>query len=109
MVIQGMAGGPALALLGIFLLVLASGRTLRAQRPPAQQAQTPPVQKLGDNLYRIGMLRVDTAKREVSAPATVNDVMTLEFAANTRGGLKAYESAITVQSDAITFNAALLL
>ena len=55
------------------------------------------------------MLRVDTAKREVSAPGIINDVMTLEFAANTRGGLKAYESAVTVQSDAITFNAALLL
>lgn len=67
------------------------------------------LQKLGDSLYRIGQLRVDTAKRELSAPATINDVLTLEFAANTKGGLKAYESAITIDSDAITFNAALLL
>jgi hypothetical protein len=107
--IQRVAAGLALALVGTFLLVFVCDRDVQAQAPPGQPAPPPPVQKLGDNLYRIGMLRVDTAKREVSAPGIINDVMTLEFAANTRGGLKAYESAVTVQSDAITFNAALLL
>ena len=72
-------------------------------------AQTPAVQKISDGVYRIGQLRVDTNKRELTAPATVNDVLTVEFLANTRNGLKAYESAITVESDAITFNAALIL
>lgn len=75
----------------------------------ALEAQGPAIQKLGESLYKVGQLRVDTAKRELTAPATINDVLTLEFAANTKGGLKAYESAITIDSDAITFNAALLL
>ena len=72
-------------------------------------AQAPAVEKIADGVYRIGQLRVDTVKRELIAPATVNDVMTIEFLANTKGGLKAYESAITVETDAITFNAALIL
>jgi hypothetical protein len=72
-------------------------------------AQAPAVEKIADGVYRIGQLRVDTVKRELIAPATVNDVLTIEFLANTKGGLKAYESAITVETDAITFNAALIL
>lgn len=92
---------------GALFLVFVSVLHPHAQTPAVQQP--PPVQKIGDSQYRIGQLRIDTAKRELVAPATVNEVMTLEFAANTKGGLKAYESAITVESDAITFNAALLL
>lgn len=67
------------------------------------------VEKLPDGSYRVGTLRVDTAKREVGAPATVNDVTILEWVANTRDGSKAYESLLTVDTDAISFNAALLL
>jgi hypothetical protein len=69
----------------------------------------PAVHKVGPNLFRIGSLQIDTAKREITAPATINDVTVLEFVANTRGGFKAYESVMTVDSDATTFNAALLL
>lgn len=72
-------------------------------------AKPPAVEKLGDGVYRIGQLHVDTNKRELRAPATVNDVPIIEFLANTKNGLKAYESALTVESDAITFNAALIL
>jgi hypothetical protein len=72
-------------------------------------AQSPVVEKIGDGLYRIGQLRVDMKKRELTAPATINDVPIIEFLANTKGGLKEYESALTVESDAITFNAALIL
>jgi hypothetical protein len=72
-------------------------------------AQAPAIEKLGDGLYRIGQLRVDTNRRELTAPATINDVPIIEFLANTKGGMKAYESALTVESDAITFNAALIL
>ena len=39
----------------------------------------------------------------------MNDVEMLEFVANTINGAKAYESALTLQTDAISFNAALLL
>ena len=78
----------------------------QAQEP----APAPPtVQKLGPNRLRIGEIQIDTARREVSVPGKVNDVKMLEWIANTRGGMKAYESLVTVESDAITFNAALIL
>ena len=95
--------GPSALLLIAALAMPARG----GQLPPPPQAAA--VQKIGESQYRIGTLRVDTAKGELRAPATINDVMTLEFAVNTKGGLKAYETAITVDSNAVTFNAALLL
>ena len=78
----------------------------QAQQPPAA---LPAIQKLGPNLFRLGEMQIDTAKREVSVPGKVNDVMMLEWMANTRNGVKAYESFVTVEADAIAFNAALLL
>jgi hypothetical protein len=69
----------------------------------------PPVAKLGPNLYRLGEIQVDTAKREASVAGTVNAVTTLEFVANTRGGAKAYESALTLDTHGVVFNAAMLL
>jgi hypothetical protein len=57
----------------------------------------------------VGAIRVDTASRELKVPGRVNRVTTLEFIANTPKGLKEYESAITVEADAVTFNTALLL
>lgn len=52
---------------------------------------------------------MDTAAREVSVAAKLNPVSVLEFVVNTRQGMKAYESALTADTDAITFNAALLM
>ena len=73
-------------------------------------ATTPAVERLGTNLFRVGTIRVDTAGRELSVAGKINpDVTTLEFIANTRNGLKAYETAITLDTDAITFNTALIL
>src|SRR3954470_3995390 len=99
----------------VLLLIpaLAAGQA-RESAPRSKDAQaspTPPtVEKLGDNLYRIGNIRVDTSRSEISVPGTINrDVTTLEFIANTRGGLKAYESALSLDTDAITFNTALIL
>src|SRR3989338_9272284 len=54
-------------------------------------------------------MRVDTAKREVTIPGSLNPVTTLEFVANTKFGYKAYESAITLETNAVSFNAAMLL
>jgi len=93
---------------------------MRGQQPPSPQPKVPvdpepaptsppPVSKLGPNLFRIGEIRVDTAKREASVAGKVNPVQTLEFVANTRGGAKAYESALTLDTYAIAFNAAMLL
>jgi hypothetical protein len=74
--------------------------------PPTSAA---PVEKLGDNLLRIGSVRVDLANKEVSVAGTINDVPILEFIANTKGGFKNYESAIEAETNAIDFNTALIL
>ena len=89
-------------LLGVAFLTVAA-----VAQPP--EPKPSPVEKLSDNLFRVGTIRVDTTKRELTAPGKVNPVTTLEFIANTTGGIKAYESAVTLDVNAITFNAALLL
>ncbi len=65
--------------------------------------------RLGPNLVQVGTIRVDTKARELRAPGRLNQVTIVEFIANTPAGLKSYESAITVDATAATFNAALLL
>lgn len=85
------------------------------EQPMAGQEAKPapkaaPIEKIGANQYRLGKVRVDTVKFEVSVSGKMNpSVMTLEFVANTKDGWRAYESALSLDTDAITFNAALLL
>jgi hypothetical protein len=77
--------------------------------PPTKTPPKPSIEKTGPSTYRIGKLNVDTARKEIVAPGYVNEVMVLEFVANTRDGFKGYESALTIDTNAITFNTALLL
>ena len=77
--------------------------------PPKPTRPGPAVEKTGAGRYRIGPLHVDTASREVVVPGRLNEITTVEVVANARGGAKAYESAITMNADAVSFNAALLL
>jgi hypothetical protein len=103
--------------IGLFVLATLAPRLAFAQvggPPGAGEAQgnakPPAVERLGPNLYRVGSIRVDVARREVSVAGTVNpDVRTLEFIANGRDGLRAYETAVTLDTDGVTFNTALLL
>jgi hypothetical protein len=88
-------------------MVLLATATVAAQAPPRPAA--PAVEKLGDKLFRVGEIRVDMSRREISVPGKANQATVLEFVANTRGGMKAYESALTLETDAITFNTALVL
>ena len=82
----------------------------QANRDPESVPKTPSsVTKLGPGLFKIGEIKVDTTKHEASMPGKVNAVQILEFVANTVGGMKAYESALTVETNAITFNAAMLM
>jgi hypothetical protein len=74
--------------------------------PPKSAA---PVERLGPDLLRVGNIKVDTAKKEISVAGVVNEVTTLEFIANTKGGLKAYESALELDTNGINFNLALIL
>lgn len=68
-----------------------------------------PVERLGRDLVRIGGIVVDTAKKELTVGGFVNDVRVLEFLANTKGGWKAYESALELDTNAVNFNVACLL
>ena len=79
--------------------------SLHAQPPKPSE----PVERLGPTQYRVGRVHVDTALRQVSVAGHINAVSTLEFVANTRGGFKAYESAITLDTDGVDFNVGLLL
>ena len=94
--------------LSLFLAAtLLPSPSLRAQVP---DTRLPPVEKIGDNLFRIGQIKVDAANRQVSVPGRVNEnVMQLEFIANTLGGHKAYESALTLSTSATSFNVAMLM
>ena len=83
---------------------------LPALRPPTPPPTTPPpVERLGPNSVRVRTITVDTAKKEVTVAGVINEVTTLEFLANTKGGYKAYESAIELETHAIDLNVALLL
>lgn len=77
--------------------------------PPTTMTAPAPVEKLGGDSYRIGEMHLDTKKKELVVPGTLNDVPVLEFIANTVGGFKAYESAMTLNTNAVSFNAALLV
>jgi hypothetical protein len=91
----------------LFIAFLASwSLSVGAQAP---KPASPVVEKLGNNLYRVGGLQVDVARKEIAATGKVNDVIVLEFIANARDGVKAYESALTLDTDPVSFNAALLL
>jgi hypothetical protein len=81
------------------------------QNPPpiGQRPDMPPVETLGPGLFRIQHITVDVKAREVRVPGHLNKVDVLEFIANTLGGFKAYESAMTLETNAVAFNTALLL
>lgn len=76
---------------------------------PRPNAPGSAVRRLENGLLAIGTMRIDLARREVTVPATTNAATLLEFVANTRNGFKAYESALTVDCNATSFNAAMLL
>ncbi len=95
------------------VLVLAGSMVLGASLSGVQLSPRGPapaeIKRIGPNLVQVGTIRVDTKLRELRAPGRLNQVTVLEFIANTPSGMKSYESAITVDATAATFNAALLL
>ena len=91
---------------------------LAQQLPPPPTPRSPyfgpvptpsPVERLGPDRVRVGNIRVDTAKKELSVDGAVNEVPVLEFLANTKDGFKAYESALELNTNAVNFNVACLL
>lgn len=93
---------PSVAVLFVLLAQAPAQPPVPAPRPPA-------VQRLGDGSLRVGNIHVDTKQRQISVAGTVNEVQTLEFIATAKQGFKEYESALTLDTDAISFNLSLLL
>lgn len=91
----------------IIAAALGASSQAPSQAPPSDKPAA--VEKLNATTYRVGQMRVDTAKREVTIPGHLNAAATLEFVANTTGGAKAYETALTLDTNAVSFNAAMLL
>jgi hypothetical protein len=89
------------------IVAAAQGQTfLRNENPPKKPAAA---ERLGPTTYRIGGVQVDTAKKEVAVRGTVTEANILEFLAVTKGGYKGYESALELETNAIDFNASLIL
>ncbi len=98
-------------MLGIAASLSLASATGAAQEPATAPAapKGAPIEKVGPNLLRVGNVNVDTAKKEVSVKGVINQVETLEFIVNPKGGAKAYESAIEVETDGVNFNVGLIL
>lgn len=85
--------------------------TARLRSPQGKTPHDPQrtLTQLSATTFAMGQVRIDVAKREVLVPGRLNAAATLEFVANSTGGVKAYESAMTLDASAIAFNTALLL
>ena len=98
-------------LLGVIVYFGLSGIVASAQPGISEPGppKSPPIEEIGEDVYRVGSIRVDLAHKEAVVVGVVNDVSVLEFVATTKGGFKSYESAIELDTDAISFNLAMLL
>ena len=91
------------------VLVLCSASWTVAQPSTDQGPKPAAITRVSETSYRIGEIIIDTAARTLAVTGTINDASTLEFVATTLNGLKGYESAVTLNTNAISFNAAMLL
>ncbi len=91
----------------VLLGAMISTSSVEAQGPKLPEAA--PVERVGENELRVGTIHVDLKNRIIAVPGTVNPATALEFIANTKGGYKAYESAVTLDTNAVSFNLALIL
>ena len=92
--------------------IVSASPVLTASQAAAQgqnSGSPAPIERLGPGSLRIGNIRIDTARNELSVPGTVTRAQVLEFLAAKKGGLKAYESALELDTTATNFNSALLL
>jgi hypothetical protein len=105
----------------VFGMMISGGiiHPLQAQEPagppPTMQqiyeakAQPAPIKKLDNGIISIGSIIVDTNKKLVTVPGRMLRDQTLEFLAATKGGGKSYESAIELDTNATSFNLALIM
>jgi hypothetical protein len=101
------------ALLVLVFLAPASVRPAGAaadrQDSKAGPKTAAPIERLSPDRLRVGNVHIDMARQEVSVTGTITDAMVLEFIAVAKGGFKAYESALELETSAINFNLALIL
>ncbi|MGD0309554.1 MAG: YdjY domain-containing protein [Acidobacteriota bacterium] len=82
---------------------------LPGTKPPGQPSSPPEVKKISDTLLQLGSILVDTQKKEVTVSGQMLPDRTLEFLASQKAGYKLYESAMELDTDAVSFNLALIL
>jgi hypothetical protein len=118
--------GFILILLMSFLISFAVAQQNPAKKPSS--TSPPVVKKLGENLAQVGNITVNTQKKELSVQGKVlplhssslpkpmpgekptpPPLKTLEYLATSRDGMKAYESALELDTDATTFNFACIM
>jgi hypothetical protein len=68
-----------------------------------------PIKQLGNGVVSIGNILVDTDKKEVTVPGRMQRDQTMEFLATKKGGQKSYESVMELDTNAISFNLALIM
>ncbi|MEZ5552750.1 MAG: YdjY domain-containing protein [Pseudomonadales bacterium] len=102
-----MVRSKALALIALMVLLGFPQEYARAQAPASD------VEDLGEGRYRIGAIEIDQRAGRFSVPGAVleidTDAMPIEFLAVTRGGFKAYEATIELDTNAVAFNLACIL
>jgi hypothetical protein len=76
---------------------------------PAVRRVPPAPKKVGENLVQLGNILVNTKSDEVTVSGRVLPDRVLEFIASTKMGAKSYESAIELDTDAVTFNLAMIM
>ncbi len=114
------------------LLIAAAGQQAQQNPPPNPPQKVPPIppppnigpplpggmpprtglpeiKKLSDNLLQLGKILVDVQKKEITVPGRMQSDRTLEFLATTKMGMKSYESAMELDTDAVSFNLSLIM
>jgi hypothetical protein len=92
-----------------FISANSIAQTAGGGRPGDTPGAPDPIVTLGDNLFRMGSIRIDTGKHEVTVPGKVTDASSLEFIASTNSTFRTYESAIQLDTNGLTFNVAMIL
>lgn len=110
----------------LFFIILLSLHTVSYSTEPATNVQPdevgepndgimkekPKIEDMGQQIYRIGSIKVDKAKRLIMAPGKMlpyEDGKAIEFLATMKQGYKAYESVLSLDANAFEFNLACIL
>jgi hypothetical protein len=95
------------------LLTVSVAAGANAQAPQPSDTPHANIIDLGENRYGVGQIEIDRKTQSFSVPGTVIDLgpptAPIEFLVIQRGGMKAYESLLGIDADAIQFNLACIL